>query len=165
MEYDRWWARLSFLDKKCPIREIPTLSSDADNSTDSRKWVFGEGVQNSAFYHFLEKNGPPFWLKIASSQTSIRNAILNQRSPQPPEVGVWGGVAKPHVLLISGEKTDHPFFVWKLCHPRLILGRQSLTRGLHDLRKWVFLDGADKHTDGHCDSSLVSALEGVEVGQ
>ena len=32
-----------------------------------------------------------------------------------------------------------------------ILGTQSSTRGLHDLRKWVFRDGTDIHTDTHTD--------------
>ena len=27
-----------------------------------------------------------------------------------------------------------------------------LTRSLHDIRKWVFCDGTDTHTDGHGDS-------------
>ena len=36
-----------------------------------------------------------------------------------------------------------PTFFGKLCHPRPILGTQSSTRGLHDLRKWVFRDGTD----------------------
>ena len=37
-------------------------------------------------------------------------------------------------------------FFFKLCHPRPILGTRSSTRGLHDLRKWVFRDGTDRHT-------------------
>ena len=31
----------------------------------------------------------------------------------------------------------------KLCHHRPILGIRSLTRGLHDLQKWVFCDDSD----------------------
>ena len=39
-----------------------------------------------------------------------------------------------------------PFF-WKSCNHRPILGIHSLTRGLHDLLKWVFRDGAGRQTD------------------
>ena len=35
-----------------------------------------------------EKIYPPLFLKIVSSQTNIRNAIFDQRSTRPPEVGV-----------------------------------------------------------------------------
>ena len=52
-----------------------------------------------------------------------------------------------------GKKLAPPFF-WKLCHPRLILGTRSSTRGLHDLRKGVFRDDTDRHTHTHTHTDM-----------
>ena len=95
----------------------------------------------------------PFFLKIWSSQTNVSNAIFDRRSPQPTE---WRyflahhspilGVYYSRVLKILRRKKTDPLFFWKFGHSRPILGTQSLTRGLYNLRKWVFVDGAHKHT-------------------
>ena len=56
-----------------------------------------------------------------------------------------------------------------LCHYRPILRILSLTRGLHDLRKWVFRDITERHThtqtDRHDDSMTdpAQAAESVKI--
>ena len=50
---------------------------------------FWEGGSKTARFNNLRKKiRPPLFLKIVLSQTNIRNAIFDQRSTRPPEVGV-----------------------------------------------------------------------------
>ena len=49
---------------------------------------FGGGSKIARFNNFAKKLDPPFFLQKVSSQTNIRNAIFDQRSARPPEVGV-----------------------------------------------------------------------------
>ena len=71
--------------------QIPASHWSCDLRANERP-RFWRGVQNRAvltiFNKFWKKIGPPFFLKIVSSQTNIRNAIFDQRSTRPPEVGV-----------------------------------------------------------------------------
>ena len=60
---------------------------------------------------------------------------------------VCGCFQKQRVLTMQCWEKINPFFFWKLCHHRPILGIYSLTRGLHDTRRWVFRDLTDTHTD------------------
>ena len=51
----------------------------------------------------------------------------------------FGGGSKIARFNNFAKKLDPPFFF--KCHPRPILGTRSSSRGLHDLRKWVFRGG------------------------
>ena len=108
-----------------------------------------EGVPKSRVKKFRQKIGPPVFLKIVSSQTNIRNAIFDQRSTRPPEVGVsrWHRQTDRHTDGHGNSMTNSA--QW---------GRVGENA----------LDGANRHTepqtDGHGDSMTNSAQWG-RVGE
>ena len=57
-----------------------------------------------------------------------------------------GEEVQNHTIKKSDEK-KHALCFWKICHHRPILGTCSLTKGLDNLCKWVFRDGADSQTN------------------
>ena len=71
----------------------------------------GPILSNLIFFKWGSKNfEKPLFLKIVSSQTNIRNAIFDQRSTRPPEVGFLGGSPKSRCFNNLGKKLDPPFF-------------------------------------------------------
>ena len=72
--------------KLCHHRPILGIGSLTRSLHDTRKWEFWISRVNVNF--FQEKTEPLFLWKIWSSQAKVRNTFFDQRSPQPPELGV-----------------------------------------------------------------------------
>ena len=97
-----------------------------------------------------QKNNNALLIFLLCHRRPIIGILSSTRSLQ--NTGKWvfwayacsGGEGSIQFIL---EKKMHTLFFWKFCHHWPILRIRSSTRGLHDLRKWVFWDATDRHTD------------------
>ena len=139
----RWWVvdtrifvlTSTFQREKSCIREKITLRTNADRSIDN---IF-----------FCPWSAMEVQWKFCGSAVKVPlKCSWNANSQQPTATATHLPLLTPPLSTVGWPKTvrinnlvnekDPPF-----C---------SLTRGLHDTRKWVFRDVTIIHTDGHCNS-------------